>query len=222
MSKIKEKLVLFDFCDTIVGFQTANQYVRYVVKNHSMKSIKIRHVVYIFLLKLRIIKLLEFLCPEKNVQKRILLWQLKNIRKDVLDNAAREFYTHSIKKSLISKTINELHKYISEGVTIAIVSGGYDIYIKYFAQDFGIKLENVLANKLVFKDNIFTGTFDIDCMGNTKVQLLDRQFRKEDFHIIAYSDSESDLPMLTWAHEGYVICKTPTWIQSNNLKIINC
>lgn len=221
MSRIKEKLVLFDFCDTIVGFQTANRYVRYVVKNHSIISVKIRHIIYIFLLKLHIIKLLEFLYPEKNVQKRILLWQLKNMKKDVLENAAKEFYVKSIKKNLITKTINELHKYISEGVTIAIVSGGYDIYIKYFALDFGIDLENILANKLVFKDNIFTGTFDIDCMGNTKVKLLNRQFQKEDFYILAYSDSESDLPMLTWAHEGYVISKTPAWIKTNNFKIIN-
>lgn len=220
MKQNKDKLALFDFCDTLVGFQTANQYVRYIVKNFSTSYVKLRHLFYILLLKLRVIKILESLFPSNNIQKRIILWQIKGVKKDVIDIAAKEFYLNMIKPNLISKTMDELQKMISNGWEIAIVSGGYNVYIEYFAQDYGIKAENIIANKLVFRNNIFTGTFDVDCMGEMKVKMLCEHFQRDKYFIIAYSDSESDMPMLKWADEGYVIYKTPNWIKSNNLNMI--
>ena len=85
MKQNKDKLALFDFCDTLVGFQTANQYVRYIVKNFSTSYVKLRHLFYILLLKLRVIKILESLFPSNNIQKRIILWQIKGVKKLNLD-----------------------------------------------------------------------------------------------------------------------------------------
>ena len=65
----KEKIALFDFCDTLVSFQTANEYVRFFVKNYANLSVKLRHFVYLTLSASGLISHMEKKHPEKNIRK---------------------------------------------------------------------------------------------------------------------------------------------------------
>lgn len=206
MANKKEKIALFDFCDTLVSFQTANEYVRYYVKNYATLSIKWRHFIYLALSASGIISRMEKKHPSRNVRKRILLWQLKGSSKNQMNMVAKQYYNNRIKPCLIKETIAELLKYQKEGRKIMIVSGGYDIYIKYFAVEYGIELSNIISNRLLFKKDSFTGKFDLDCMGGEKVNLLNKSFEiREYVDVVAYSDAISDLPLLQWADRAYVV-----------------
>ena len=216
----KKKLALFDFCDTIVGFQSAKRYVRYCVKNYPSRSIRIRHICFTILRKLYFVRIFELLFPQKNIEKRLLLWQIKNTSYQVLEAAAEGFYKNEIVPKLIPETIKELNKRIHDGYEIAIVSGGYDIYIRHFAINHNVPVSNIIANRLIFKDGLFTGKFDIDCMGDTKVKMLDMRYNKAEYEIVAYTDSCSDLPMLKWANNGYIIYQKPLWIKNNHYQMI--
>lgn len=214
-----EKIALFDFCDTLVSFQTANEYVRFFVKNYANLSVKLRHFVYLMLSASNLISHMEKRHPEKNIRKRVLLWQLKGCSRDIMEIAAKEYYERRIKPCLISETITELLKCQKEGCKVLIVSGGYDIYIKYFAQEYGVEIRNIIANQLFFDKNLFIGKYNLECMGEEKVRLLNKMFeRRDDFNVVAYSDSESDLPMLLWADRGIVITKS--WAKKYQFKEI--
>ena len=206
MANEKDKIALFDFCDTLVSFQTANEYVRFYVNNYATLSVRLRHFMYLFLSASGIISRLEKKNPIRNIRKRILLWQLKGSPKDMMEMAAQEYYETRIKPCLIMETISELLKCQKEGYKVIIVSGGYDIYIKFFAQEYGIELIDIISNRLLFKNDSFLGKFDVDCMCDEKLRLLNKRFEKrEDYNVVAYSDSESDLPMLLWADKSYVV-----------------
>lgn len=206
MANKKEKIALFDFCDTLVSFQTANEYVRFYVNNYATLSVRWRHFIYLFLSVSGIISRLEKKNPIRNTRKRILLWQLKGCSKDKMEMAAQEYYEKRIKPNLIRETIVALLKCQKEGRKVIIVSGGYDIYIKYFAREYGIAFSDIISNQLLFNKSSFVGKFDLDCMREEKVKILRKRFVcRDNFDVEAYSDSESDLPMLQWADIAYVV-----------------
>lgn len=206
MENEKNKIALFDFCDTLVSFQTANEYVRYYVENYATLSIKWRHFIYLALSASGIISHIEKKHHSRNIRKRILLWQLKGCPYEKMNIVAEQYYNNRIKPCLIKETIAELLKCQKEGHKVIIVSGGYDIYIKYFAFEYGIELNDIISNRLLFKKNSFTGKFDLDCMGDEKVHLLNKRFEiRENLEVVAYSDAISDLPLLKWADRAYVV-----------------
>ena len=208
MANEKEKIALFDFCETIVSFQSADRYVKFVVENYATSVVRFRHRLYILQDKLHLVRRLNKYCHTHFVTKELLLKQLKGVKYEVMDLAAQEYYNKVIRPNLISVTITELKRLQKEGYRIVIVSAGYDIYIRYFAREFGINIDDVHANKLLFNDQKFLGKYEKDCIGDVKVEILNENFRKEDVYAVAYTDSESDLPMLNWANEGY-------WIKRN-------
>ena len=205
MKVTKDKVALFDFCDTLVSFQTANEYVRFYVKNYASLKVKIRHMLYLFLSISGILDKLELKSEDQSVRKRMLLWQLKGSSRTKMELVAKEFYQRCIKPRTINETLLELKRKQSDNWRIYIVSGGYDIYINLFAKDYGIELSNVVSNHLLFENGFFLGKYDLNCMGNEKVKLLNNKINRENSLVIAYSDSISDLPMLNWADEAYVV-----------------
>lgn len=205
MANNKEKIALFDFCETIVSFQSADRYVRYVVDNFATPIVRFRHRLYVLQDKLHFARRLNKYCHAHFITKELLLKQLKGVQYEIMDLAAQEYYYYDIRPNLIAVTIAELKRLQEEGYRIVIVSAGYDIYIKYFAKEFGINADDVHANQLLFKKQGFSGKYDKDCIGDVKVEILNENFRKEDIYAVAYTDSESDLPLLNWADEGYWI-----------------
>ena len=211
MQNEKEKIALFDFCDTLVDFQTANAYVRYCIKHHATLVVGFR---YFFYRVLRRLKLLKYIGDEKIV----LLSLLKGCTQDLMYQAAKEYYENMIKPRLVLPVISELEKYQKDKYRIVIVSGGYDIYISLFAKDFGIQQDDVISNKLLFHKKIFTGRFDVDCMGEEKVRKLNSRFDKDKCEVVAYSDSESDMPMLKWADRAFLVKPTHICIPLATIK----
>ena len=109
--KEHNKVALFDFCETLVNFQTADAFVEYVRANckdnkHMHKWNNIR----LFLIKTRIIPILSRLLPKISIHKRIVLYQLKGKTKIELSEYAQCFYKNMILPNLIHEVIDELKK----------------------------------------------------------------------------------------------------------------
>ena len=73
MQNKKEKIALFDFCGTMVPFQSAEAYVNYVVVHTNSCSTKCRHFLYLILRKLHIISRLERLSKGVITNKKIMI-----------------------------------------------------------------------------------------------------------------------------------------------------
>lgn len=218
----KEKIALFDFCETLVSFQTADEYVNYTRCHYGNIKMKFWFLLHSLAAWFQIISLLDYFSSKTSINKKIIAKQLTNESFGKLDKAAREFYQNQIRPNLINAVITELVRLKNEGYRVMLVSGGYDIYLKYFANEYGIKEEDIIATKLRFIKGKCTGTFEgKDCLFEEKIVRLNRLFpNKEYFYFQAYSDSESDIPMLDWANQGIVVRKKKSkkWDYNNKYK----
>ena len=216
------KIALFDFCETLANFQTADAYVKYVISKDYIKIKKgFNYYLQILLFKLKISSVLFHLGI--NINKFLLLNNLKGLNYELLSNEAEKYYKDVIKPNLIKETLFELEKLKKEHYEIVIVSGGYDIYLRYFSYDY--KVDHLLCSNLLFKNNIFTGSLDgKDCMGEEKIARIKKSLGLIDLkscESIAFSDSISDMPLLKFAKKAVVVSrKTKKWAINNNFKTI--
>lgn len=186
------RIALFDFCDTLVNFQTADPFVTFTLKSAEQDSTGI------------------FYCSENISEpksKEKYLNQLKGLSRTFIYQCAEKYYKTCIKPNLYSRMISILRRYIRLQYKVYLVSGGYEPYLRYFAKDYGI--DGVIANEFLFKNQIFTGKIDgTDCMGEEKVCRIENMFFKKNIdYSISYSDSISDLPLLKWTEEGVVVSR---------------
>ena len=97
----------------------------------------------------------------------------------------------------------------AQGHTIAIVSGGLEIYIKYFADFFEISRENIIAIELESQNGILTGNMDgIHTMEHRKLYKLVQRIDLSKFDLSKsyfYSDCPSDIPLLSFVGNPVVI-----------------
>lgn len=203
---MKDKIILFDFCETLANFQTADEFIHYVRNKEKKVGMKIKEFLRLILLKSKFLRVIDRR-GKKNINKKLVLWQLKGINYSKLDNYSKEYYFKKVRPFLIKEVLSELNKFKKEGSKIYVVSGGYDLYLKYFIDEF--KLEGLICTKIDFRKNICLGKFKgIDCMGGNKVKLLNNHFFKkslENYFFIVYSDSKEDIPLFFWADKGIIV-----------------
>lgn len=207
--KTSEKVILLDFCETVVKFQSADRYVHFVSDSKPLFSSKLKKIIYKILVRIRIVRLLTRLFPHASINKRMILYRLKGYSYNELNKLAYDYYNSEIKPQIIDSTIKLLREYQSLGYRIIIVSGGYDIYIKFFADDYDIK--DVVSSKIGFSSGICTGKLlSKDCLWDNKVILLEQYLKDADIRIdkansISISDSLSDIPILNYVKKQIIV-----------------
>lgn len=202
------KVALFDFCETIANFQTGDAFVNYVAANYPISQNKRRNKIRHTLQRFKVISVIERLFPKSSFNKRLVLWQLKGYKQSTIENASREYYLNMVKPNLIPETIEQLRSLQENGWRILIVSAGYETYLKWFCQDYRIKISDLIAVKIKFnKRGVCLGRFDGGDRLWDKVDILSKRFENQKIQSIAFSDGLSDLPMLMWADEGVVVRK---------------
>lgn len=216
------KVALFDFCETLANFQTADAYVDFVRENLNDKRMWRLERIQNFLRKIKLIRVAEKLTKYKySINKRIKLWQLRGIAVDDLQNLADRYYEERIKPDIISGLLERLLTLKKQGYSVFLVSGGYDFYLRCFAEEY--ELSGVISTRIGVKNGICTGMFDgIDCLRDGKIYLLNKYFTIKPKYSVAFSDSISDVPFLNWATKGYVVSKKKhqEWIDDYNFNEI--
>lgn len=201
----KQKVAIFDFCETLVNFQTADAFVNYVRERTKSEKMKVKNTIGIILRKARIIPILSLIFKRSSLNKRVILWQLRGFDIDQLNQFAEDYYEDIIRPNFIKPVVNELKSLKNKGWRIVIASGGYEIYLKYFCSDFNISLKDLIAVRIGFSNKKCSGTFDGGDRLWDKVEQLESRFDRNVVSSVAYSDSITDLPMLQWADEGIVV-----------------
>lgn len=206
----KEKVILLDFCETVVKFQTADYFVEYVVDKKKTNSIIIRKFFYQIINHIGLVSYVEKRKPSYSFNKRCILSFLKGLSELELNKLAKSYYDDVLKPGFITQTINQIRLWQNQGYRIIILSGGYDIYLRYFAEEFGIS--DIVCTSIKFCGGSCKGTFStIDCLGRNKIIMLERYLHLYGIQIdtgnsIAVSDSISDLPMLDYVGQQLIVC----------------
>jgi HAD superfamily hydrolase (TIGR01490 family) len=219
---MNNRIAFFDFCETIVNFQTADRFIKFCLNGNKKKNTT-NHFLYEILKKTKIRRILAKILSIYSINKRLKLYKLKGISFERLDFLAKKYYIEELQPALILPVISEIIKKKEDGYQMWIISGGYDLYIKYFMEDY--KLNGQIATKVGFdKNNICTGKFDgIDCIGKNKVKLVKEKIQNIDtYKSVFYSDSKSDIPLLKFCTKGIVVSKNEGrhWVVANNLEEI--
>lgn len=213
-----DKIALFDFCDTIVDFQSGNPFIFYVINKKKSKKLHIKNV-------LRKLKLSMFKTVIKSYPaKRDILKLLKGLTYDELNKLAQNYYLYEVRTHFNKEVIDKLNELKEQNYKIYVVSGGYSIYLKFFIEEFD--LDGLFATDIKFNtNNICEGVFDgYDCMGWEKYYRLKRFFKDKNIsnsEIIGFTDSKSDIPMLKLCTKKYAVAtKEETWMTQQNCELI--
>lgn len=212
-----KEIVIFDFCETLVNFQTADAYVDFVKESLNTPKLIKRDKIITKLRNTRIFSYLDFFSNGRfSIQKRLKLYILKGIKQEELEKLALQYYETKIKPNLIGKTIELMESYMASGKQVWIVSGGYGMYLKYFCHEFHVN--KWISSNIKIKKGYATGSIlGKDCMNKNKVYLLKQNLRHIGASkiIASYSDSKSDIPILSIADNAFVISHThQKWVEN--------
>lgn len=217
-----EKWALFDFCETLVNFQTADAFVYYVCEHSPNKHVRRWRKIYNMLRKIKLVAILERITRHKlSINKQLVLYSIKGQSETTIKRLAKDYYNECIVPNIIKDIFHRMKQCQHDGYKVMIVSGGYDVYIQHFVAE--NHLDGLLATQIAFKKGFCTGRFKSeDCLRQGKIRYLNSSFQQKPDFSVAYSDSRSDLPFLKWADESYVVSKNTSqfWTKENNLKEI--
>ena len=202
----KPKVAVFDFCETLADFQTATAFVDFVRENCHRPSVRHRHTVYRLMVKLQIAKLLTIFTGYRLTAKHLKLKQLRGVPQEEIESLAARFYNERVEPHLIGAIMDRMHELQNAGYAVGLSSGGYDVYLKHFVAKYG--LDFCQCSELQFKNGRCIGRMvGKDCMRGEKIRRLNAAFGTSPCGSIAFSDSESDLPLLQWAAQGVVVSR---------------
>lgn len=206
------KIAIYDFCDTIVNFQTADEYVFFTKKYLRINNFWSRFIGHPMIDK--------GLRRNWKLRKKAILFQLKGLKKDILLDAADEYYKKRVRPNIYKSILDKIEEQKAQGFHVYLVSAGYSIYLDFFAREFC--LDGVIANDFKYHKERFSGVITkSDCYGDNKVIRLNEYFDGKDVdYSMSFSDSISDLPMLKWSDDGIVVSREGhrKWVSENGLK----
>ena len=218
----KPNLVLFDFCETLVNFQTAFPFIDEVIQ----KCRPNRYKWYIFvasaLTKLKVYTVANKFFPSLNLSKRVQLAFIRGISQAEISSIALEFYQTRIKPNYHQNVLQKMIDHQQQGDVVFISSGGYQPYLELFCQEY--QIPQLFCSTIDFNNQKATGLMQgPDCMFHHKVELLEAYLKQHPIEYqesYFYSDSSSDLPLLKWVHHGVVISadSPQQWASNNNLQ----
>ena len=203
---MKDKIALIDFCGTIADFQTFDPYLLYVIereyphRSRVLNSWPVRRGCELLTLIMHAFGWRHYL------YKLLLVRQLNGLRREKLEEYGKLYYEQRIRNHLISSTLEIISALREQDYRLMIVSGGSELYIQWFAQEYGI--DDVLGARFEYNSDICTGKLLIECMGLEKQAILQEYMRSHGIAgelAVGISDSRSDLPMLELCQKKIVI-----------------
>ncbi|MFC1770876.1 HAD-IB family hydrolase [Candidatus Margulisiibacteriota bacterium] len=196
----KNKLAIFDFCDTLIDGQSVSLFLEFLREKQGFIKknwLKLRS-------RFNAISSSDSLC-----YKNYRLKPYKGFSHDQLDEFAEEFFKQVLKKRVHQTVLERLIEHKKNKFTIIVVSGGFEIYLKKFAANF--KVDKVLATKLAFRKDVFQGCIEgEECLGQKKIERLSKTINLDEYDLknsFAYTDHESDIELLELVGNPCVVKK---------------
>lgn len=198
---MQKKVLLLDIDYTVINTDSMIDFLIYSIKTKPIKTlIKLPYILLV--LVLHAIKLVSL-----NKAKEAVFLPVIDFTEDELD----KFYT-SVLEPKINKSMKDIiQKSKDENTFILMITASPYAYMKYF-KNYGYANE-IIGTKLEYENNKYKNKIiGNNCKGQEKVTKINELLSKLDIEIDyensqAYSDSKSDLPMLSLVKNGYLVDK---------------
>jgi phosphatidylglycerophosphatase C len=214
-------LVVFDFCETLVDFQTADNFCRFVLLK---KKKKLYLKLDSFFEEYKVYNFLTLFKLFNNLQKKILLKGLKGLSSFEIDSFAKDYLETVIENKKNKIVFDKFIEHIKLGDYVVINSGGYEPYLHLFSLKYSVK--KTFATKFKYERNFFTGEIDgEDCLQNEKVLRMEKDgvLSEKFVSIFVYSDSITDMPLFNIATRKFAVLRgsfIPQWCLNRDFEII--
>jgi len=195
------KVAVFDFDGTIIKEQSHQLYLDRILLSQGPFMAVLFKIYYKFFFPI----LNKHSTSKKS--KELLLRHLKGKSVDYLEDFSFRFFEEEISPLILPKIENEIARLKKQGYYLVLVSGGFEIYLKYLRGHLGF--DEILGTKLTFSKGRFIGRIDgEECLGTEKVvrfnQVLEKLGELNE-HSCFFSDHKSDLPMFNLFANKYVV-----------------
>lgn len=218
------KIVLLDFCETVIKLQTFNPFVLKIISDFHPYLYKI--ITNKFVKKFFVyLNILLRKCSYNGYFDKVLMIRLLNgISRKTMDAYAKDYYLNILLPNINEKTLETLNKFQSDGCRIIIVSGACDLYLKYFASEHGIK--DIVSTEFYFVNDICTGKINgLDCIDKNKIIKLKEYMRNNNISGEFYAcitDSITDKPLLDLCKKKIVVSRNchQKWVTEDMTEII--
>jgi len=145
-----------------------------------------------------------------SVKRAMLRWTLSGQNRDVLEALAEEFADNEMQNGLRPGALRQIEAHRAAGDHIIIASAGADLIVEAIAKR--LRIETVISTQLAWSAGKCARHFGSEnCYGPGKLVKLKKcletfdDFQRETAHIIMYSDSHSDLPVMNFADKGVAV-----------------
>ena len=217
------KIALIDFCETIVDHQTFDPFIEYVLQHERQTRYRLICTSFVKMFCRLLTWVFSKLGRNVYVYKNLIVAQMKGVPQKKVEMLAESYYTECLQPHLIPKTLELLRELKTQGCELVIVSGGCNLYIKYFAKAFCVN--HIMSAELEFVKNICTGRLKTDCMGSEKPVRVREWMTGEGLSgkcAVGVSDSISDMPMLSMCDRKIVISRREhqSWVTDEMEEVI--
>lgn len=136
---------------------------------------------------------------DRRLFNEMLFSSFAGMTEDRLVVIAEEIHEEVMRKHMFNGTRDLVKRSLDKGHEVVLVSGSLDVILAHFAKEIGA--HHVIANRLEIKDHKATGKLLRPVVAGPEKALLIRQHAAANGHDLndcnAYSDSYSDVPMLS-------------------------
>ena len=213
---VSRRLAVFDVCDTLIDFQTADRFVDFVLEGRWTFGLRLRNAFRELLHRARL------LTGERH--KRVKLALLTGVPEPVVRERGRAYVEEVLLPRLRPEIRDALLAHKAQGDFTVLASGGYDVYLAPLGERLGA--DRAIGTAIRFQNGACAGTFDgPNCMSEEKRRLIERAIPLSDFDLpqsTAYSDSPSDLPLLNAVGKGVIVARqeSVSWNPGNRHRVL--
>ena len=193
MRKIMKKLYCFDFDGTLTYKDTMFLYLKFY-NPAKFRFQFIKHIPLFVLLKLNLL-------DAEKVKRSFIASILKGQSKAKIEKKSQQFFEQFYPEIFRGNALEFIKNIDRSQTDCLIVSASLDIWVKPFADKFGMTL---LSTEAEFTKDIFTGNFvGKNCNGLEKVARIAAAISGKRYDkTISFGDTSGDREMLDWANEG--------------------
>lgn len=198
---MKKKVLLLDIDYTVINTDSMIDFLLYSLKTKPLKTIiKIPNI--IISLALHAIKITSLNKAKEAVFSPIV---------DYTEEELEEFFKTKLEPKINKSIKNIIEKEKLENTFIIMITASPEAYMKYFKK---YKYANeVIGTNLEYTNGKYKNKIiGKNCKGKEKIIRINKLLKKLDIEIDyensqAYSDSKTDLPMLSLVKTGYLVNK---------------
>lgn len=135
-------------------------------------------------------------------KSRIFSFFFKGMSLDEFNRLCLDFANRELPAIVREPALRKLRWHKDQGHTVVVVSASFSNWLSPWSEQHGV--DRLFSSELEITDGKLTGKIKSNCYGLEKVNQIKNAYpEREDYHLIAYGDSEGDRALFEYANEYF-------------------